>query len=73
MLHTISQLCDKVDVLKVKSDTLRGKVKARKDGCSIPREELNNQVADIQYICNLIANDIQLHIQKKLLEKNSLS
>ena len=61
MLHTISQLCDKVDVLKKKSDTLRGKVKARKDGCSIPLEELNNQVADIQYICNLVANDKQVN------------
>ena len=57
MLHTTAQLCDKIDVLKVKSDTLRGKVKARKDGCSIPKEELDNQVADIQSICNLIAND----------------
>ena len=61
MLHTISQLCDKIDVLKVKSDTLRGKVKARNDGCSIPKEELNNQVADIQYICNLVANDKQVN------------
>ena len=61
MLHTISELCDKIDVLKVKSDTLRGKVKARNDGCSIPKEELNNQVADIQYICNLIANDNQIN------------
>ena len=57
MLHTTAQLCDKIDVLKVKSDTLRGKVKARKDGCSIPSEEIDNQVADIQSICNLIAND----------------
>ena len=61
MLHTISQLWDKIEVLKVKSDTLRGKVKARKDGCSIPKEELNNQVADIQYICNLIASDKQVN------------
>ena len=57
MLHTTAQLCDKIDVLKVKSDTLRGKVKARKDGCSIPTVEIDNQVADIQSICNLIAND----------------
>ena len=61
MLHTISELCDKIDVLKVKSDTLRGKVKARNDGCSIPKEELNNQVADIQYICNLVASDKQVN------------
>ena len=61
MLHTIAQLCDKVDVLKVKSDTLRGKVKARKEGCSIPSEEIEYQVADIQSICNLIANDKQIN------------
>ena len=61
MLHTIAQLCDKVDVLKVKSDTLRNKAKAVKEGCSIPSEEIDNQVADIQSICNLIANDKQIN------------
>ena len=57
MLHTTSQLCDKIDVLKVKSDTLRNKAKAVSDGCSIPSEEIEYCVADIQSICNLIAND----------------
>ena len=61
MLHTISQLCDKVDVVKKKSDTLREQSKLKKQGWSIPKEELDNQVADIQSICNLIANDNQVN------------
>ena len=61
MLHTISQLCDKVDVVKKKSDTLREQSKLKKQGWSIPSVEIDNQVADIQSICNLIANDKQVN------------
>ena len=57
MLHTIAQLCDKVDVLKVKADKLRKDSKLKKQGWSIPTVEIDNQVAAIQSICNLIAND----------------
>ena len=57
MLHTISQLCDKVDVVKTKADKLRKDSKLKKQGWSIPTVEIDNQVADIQSICNLIAND----------------
>ena len=58
MLHTISQLCDKVDVVKTKADKLRKDSKLKEEGCwSIPSVEIEYQVADIQSICNLIAND----------------
>ena len=61
MLHTISQLCDKVDVVKTKADKLRKDSKLKKQGWSIPTVEIDNQVADIQSICNLIANDKQVN------------
>jgi len=57
MLHTISQLCDKVDVVKTKADKLRKDSKLKEEGWSIPSVEIEYQVADIQSICNLIAND----------------
>jgi hypothetical protein len=57
MLHTIAQLCDKVNVLKVKADKLRKDSRLKEEGWSIPTETIDNQVADIQSICNLIAND----------------
>ena len=61
MLHTIAQLCDKVDVVKTKADKLRKDSKLKKQGWSIPTVEIDNQVADIQSICNLIANDKQVN------------
>ena len=59
MLHTIAQLCDKVDVLKTKANKLRKDSKLKEEGWSIPAVEIEYQVADIQSICNLIANDKQ--------------
>ena len=61
MLHTISQLCDKVDVVKTKADKLRKDSKLKEEGWSIPTVEIEYQVADIQSICNLIANDKQVN------------
>ena len=57
MIHKISELCDKVDVVKTKADKLRKEYKLKEEGWSIPAVEIDNQVADIQSICNLIAND----------------
>ena len=57
MLHTIAQLCDKVNVLKVKADKLQKDSRLKEEGWSIPTETIEYQVADIQSICNLIAND----------------
>ena len=54
MLHKISKLCDKIDLIKKKSDTLRimkyGSPKALD-------EEIDNMIVDIQSECLLIAND----------------
>ena len=54
MLHKISELCDKIDVLKRSADHLRelkyGENKA-------PREVIDESIASIQAECLLVAND----------------
>jgi len=54
MLHKISEFCDKIDLIKKKSDTLRtmkyGSPKALD-------EEINDMIANIQSECLLLAND----------------
>jgi len=54
MLHKISYFCDKIDMIKKKSDKLRtmkyGSPKAAD-------EEINDMIADIQSECLLLAND----------------
>tara|TARA_B100000287_G_scaffold145734_1_gene137534 strand:+ start:1591 stop:1776 length:186 start_codon:yes stop_codon:yes gene_type:complete len=55
MIHKISQLCDKIDVLKNKADKLRKD--KYESTIKVPRVLIDEQVADIQMICNLIAND----------------
>ena len=54
MLHKISQFCDKIDTIKIKSDKLRdmkyGNPKASD-------EEINNMIEDIQSQCLLLAKD----------------
>jgi hypothetical protein len=57
MIHSINELCTKINGLKIKADKLQTDNKAKEDGCSIPKAELDHQIADIQLICNLIAND----------------
>lgn len=56
MLHKISDLCKKIDVIKKKSDELYemkyGKTKHRKS-------EINNLIQDIQHLCYVVANDKQ--------------
>ena len=53
MIHSIKELCAKIDTLKIKAD----KLVTDNSNTSIPKNEIDHQVADIQYICNLIAND----------------
>ena len=55
MIHKISELCDKVDVLKNKSDKLRKDKYNSKE--KVPTVIIDEQISDIQMICNLIAND----------------
>ena len=57
MIHTINELCTKINTLKIKADKLSIDNKAKEDGYSIPKVIIDEQIADIQYICNLIAND----------------
>ena len=47
--------------MKTKADKLRKDSKLKKQGWSIPTVEIEYQVADIQSICNLIANDKQVN------------
>ena len=55
MIHKISELCDKVDVLKNKADELRKDKYNSKE--KVPTVIIDEQISDIQMICNLIAND----------------
>ena len=55
MIHKISELCDKVDVLKNKADKLR-KVKYNSKE-KVPTVIIDEQISDIQMICNVIAID----------------
>jgi len=54
MIHKISELCDKIDSIKVMSDRLRqlkyGENKA-------PRQVIDENIASIQAECLLVAND----------------
>ena len=54
MLHKISEFCDKIDQIKIKSDRLRvmkyGNPKAAD-------EEIDNLIVDIQSECLLLAKD----------------
>ena len=55
MIHKISELCDKVDVLKKKANKLR---KLKYDTLpKVDKSILDEQICDIQLMCNLIAND----------------
>lgn len=53
MIHSIKELCAKIHTLKIKAD----KLITDNHNTNIPKAEIDHQVADIQYICNLIAND----------------
>jgi len=56
MLHKISELCNKVDVVKKQSDKLyKLKYENKK---TIERDaEIDFLISDIQYLCKNIAND----------------
>lgn len=69
MLHKISDFCNKIDLLKVKSDKLRtmkyGSPKAS-------TEEIDNMIADIQSECYLIANDRSEYHKDEQFDDNGL-
>lgn len=61
MLHKISELCDRIDVIKNKADQLRtmkyGTPKA-------DDSEINSEVEDIQYMCRLIGADKEPYVKR---------
>lgn len=62
MLHKISQFCDKIDVIKQKSDKLRelkyGYVKVNK-------KEIDTMIEDIQHLCYIISQDKSEYKRRK--------
>lgn len=56
MLHKISELCNKVDVVKKQSDKLY-KLKYENKKTTERDAEIDFLISDIQYLCKNIAND----------------
>jgi len=56
MLHRISDLCKKIDGLKIQSDRLYN-LKYNNPKTKERDLEVDYLISDIQMICNLIAND----------------
>ena len=54
MIHKISELCDKIDSIKLMSDRLR---ESKYGANKAPKEVLDESIASIQAECLLIAND----------------
>tara|TARA_B100000579_G_C22236119_1_gene578292 strand:+ start:23 stop:211 length:189 start_codon:yes stop_codon:yes gene_type:complete len=61
MLHKISELCDRIDVIKNKADQLRtmkyGTPKA-------DDSEIKAEIEDIQYMCRLIGADKEPYVKR---------
>lgn len=62
MLHKISQLCDKIDGLKIQADRLR---EAKYGDNKADEQTINNMIETIQHECFMISRD------KSKYEKNS--
>jgi len=56
MLHRISDLCKKIDGLKIQSDRLYN-LKYNSPKTSARDMEVDYLIQDIQYICKLISSD----------------
>jgi len=56
MIHKISDLCKKIDGLKIISDRLYN-TKYNQPKTTSRDAEVNNMIEDIQATCKLIAND----------------
>ena len=54
MLHKISQLCDKIDGLKIQADRLR---EAKYGPVKLDEQTINNMVETIQHECFMISQD----------------
>ena len=63
MLHKISELCDRIDVIKKKSDKLR-QLKYNTPKQLRHEDEIKSLKEDIQYMCRLIGADRQPYEKK---------
>lgn len=64
MLHKISEMCDLINVIHNKSETLR-RAKYGK-GRKQTKQEIDYRVADIQAMCRQIANDSQTYVKRSV-------
>ena len=62
MLHKISEMCDLINVIHVKSETLRQAKYGKKE----TKEEIDYRVADIQAMCRQVANDSQTYVKRSV-------
>ena len=62
MLHKISEMCDLINVIHVKSETLRQAKYSKKE----TKAEIDYRVADIQAMCRQVANDSQTYVKRSV-------
>lgn len=62
MLHKISEMCDLINVIHVKSETLRQAKYSKKE----TKAEIDYRIADIQAMCRQIANDSQTYVKRSV-------
>ena len=62
MLHKISEMCDLINVIHVKSETLRQAKYSKKE----TKAEIDYRVADLQAMCRQVANDSQTYVKRSV-------
>lgn len=62
MLHKISEMCDLINVIHVKSETLRQAKYSKKE----TKAEIDYRIADIQAMCRQVANDSQTYVKRSV-------
>ena len=62
MLHKISEMCDRINVIHVKSETLRQAKYSKKE----TKAEIDYRIADIQAMCRQVANDSQTYVKRSV-------
>ena len=63
MLHKISEMCDLINVIHVKSEPLR---QAKYGTAKQTKAEIDYRVADIQAMCRQVANDSQTYVKRSV-------
>ena len=62
MLHKISEMCDLINVIHVKSETLRQAKYSKKE----TKAEIDYRIADSQAMCRQVANDSQTYVKRSV-------